>query len=77
MKYSSCDEATFNISTAKTCYCCGNADHVAASCKLKTIKCNVCQKIGHLARVCKGKTKHKSVMRGDSKQSTAVATKYS
>ena len=72
MRDSSCNKVTFNISTAKTCYRCGNADHVAASCKYKTAQCNVCQKIGHLARVCKTKTKHKVVMRGQSK---ADATK--
>ena len=44
--------------------------HVATSCKYKTAQCNACQKIGHLARVCKTKTKHKVVMRGQSKADT-------
>ena len=45
MKDSSCNEVMFNISTAKTCYRCGNTDHVAASCKFKTAQCNACQKM--------------------------------
>ena len=57
IKDSSCNEVTFNISTEKTCYHCGNTDHVAASYKFKTVQCNACQKIFHLARVCKTKNK--------------------
>ena len=71
----SCNEAMFNFSTAKTCYCHGNTDHVAANCKFKTAKCNVCRKIDHLVRVCNAKTKHKLVIRGDTKQSKVDATK--
>ena len=74
MKESSCSEAMFNI-TAKTCYCCWNADHVAANCRFKTVKCNMCQKIGHLARMCKAKPKRKWEIRGDTKQSKADAMK--
>ena len=74
MKESSCSEVMFSI-TAKTCYCCGNADHVAANCRFKTVKCNVCQKIGHMARVCKAKPKRKWEIRGDTKQSKANAMK--
>ena len=72
IKDSSCKEVTFNIRPAQTCYGCGSADHVAASCKYKTAQCNECQKIGHQVRVCKVKTKSKLVMRGQSK---ANATK--
>ena len=74
MNEGSCSEVTFNI-TVKTCYHCGNADHVAANCKLKAAKYNVCQKTGHQARVFKAKNKYKWVMRGDTKQSKADATK--
>ena len=41
MRDSSCNEVTFNISTAKTCYCCGNADHVARGEAIMLVKLSI------------------------------------
>ena len=37
----------------KTCYQCGDTDHIATACRFRDAKCKKCHKKGHLARVCK------------------------
>ena len=37
----------------KTCYRCGDTDHIATACRFRDAGCKKCHKKGHLARVCK------------------------
>ena len=37
----------------KTCYRCGDTDHIATACRFRDAECKKCHKKGHLARVCK------------------------
>ena len=38
---------------AKTCYHCGDTDHIATTCRFRDAECKKCHKKGHLARVCR------------------------
>ena len=38
---------------AKTCYRCGDTDHIATTCRFRDAECKKCHKKGHLARVCR------------------------
>ena len=38
---------------SRTCYHCGDTDHIATTCRFRDAECKKCHKKGHLARVCK------------------------
>ena len=45
---------------SKTCYRCGNKDHLASVCPFLEEFCNKCHKKGHIARACRSSTQRSS-----------------
>ena len=41
----------------KSCYRCGDTDHMATTCRFRDAECKKCHKKGHLARVCRSGSK--------------------
>ena len=54
------DSDTNTITSYGSCYRCGYNGHSANTCRSKTVKCHVGQKLGHLPRVCRSKQRTES-----------------